>query len=250
MHKTTRPFRLNVAAALTLCTCMAGAQPAPMRLTALSHAPAGQVSPAPTPGMPGVQPFPAPLPSPPSPALLPAPLPGAVPTVNPGGAPCGLSLSDNTVDYGRMTRAQVLPNAYQKRGVLGTRYVTLQASCSQPTQIGIALRGAASAEAAELRFGDAGTVRIHAKRAVLDGRPVRLAAMVNGVVRTDGLAEGDAAPMLPNTQIVAVGPGYTPLRGNALAVQLELTPSVPADATRVRSSTDWRADATLEIVPN
>jgi len=70
---------------------------------------------------------------------------------------CQLQISNRTIDYGQMTRAELLERqASPSTFSLGKQSMTLTATCRQPALITLFFRGAA-ADGASYRFGNGGS---------------------------------------------------------------------------------------------
>jgi len=83
---------------------------------------------------------------------------------------CQLQISNRTIDYGQMTRAELLERqASPSTFSLGKQSMTLTATCRQPALITLFFRGAA-ADGASYRFGNGGSFTLQLSGAQLMAR--------------------------------------------------------------------------------
>lgn len=86
-------------------------------------------------------------------------------------AECDVSVSDNTVDYGKLSNSDI---SSHRGGVyaLDEREVRVNAICSEPQSMAIFISDDSGLK--RFRFGDSGDIVISAQQGLLDGRPVNL----------------------------------------------------------------------------
>ncbi|TSD60055.1 hypothetical protein FFI97_007080 [Variovorax sp. KBS0712] len=155
---------------------------------------------------------------------------------------CDAQLSESLVDYGRMTRAQLLERQPDPaRASLGKRLVTLTAVCAERTAMALSFQGAA-ADDTGFRFAANDRFTLRIVQAQLDGKPVRLAA-----------SQADATNSAPSS-LLRPGDRMSPMDGASLAqgqrltVQLEIEPFVGAGATRVAAESTWEGAGRFEVL--
>lgn len=160
---------------------------------------------------------------------------------------CQLQISNQTIDYGQMTRAELMerkvsPSTFS----LGKQSMTLTAVCRQPALITIFFRGAA-ADGSSYRFGNGGNFTLQLSGAQLDGKAVNL-----GKVKVAGQQPevmSAAMALLPNDGAIAVT-NERPVRGNNFSMNVEVEARVSASGSRVADQTVWRGNGNFELIEN
>ena len=155
---------------------------------------------------------------------------------------CDAQLSESLVDYGRMTRGQLLERQPDSaRASLGTRRVTLTAVCAERTAMVLSFQGATADDTA-FRFAANDRFTLKVLDAQLDGKPVRLAA-----AQADATGFAASASLRPGDRMSPVdGAGLA--QGQRLTVQLEIEPFVGAAATRVAAESRWEGAGRFEVL--
>ncbi|WP_266168866.1 hypothetical protein [Dyella subtropica] len=166
-------------------------------------------------------------------------------TMNAQAASCEMQLSENTVDYGQLNRAELEVSSVPNSDVLlGKRRLTLNVICEQSTDIALRFN-ATPAQGGGYMFADQGDFTVLMSNATLDGNTVALA-------KTDATGrsiQGAAANQYvePGRGVAAVS-GSTPARGKHFVVGLEIEASMPHSAMRVRGETRWEGLGQLELI--
>ncbi len=157
-------------------------------------------------------------------------------------APCSLTLSASNLDYGVVPLAALREDV--NRSVSGAgleaRVLRLQAMCEQPRALALRFNGPV-ADAAAFRFGPLGLVRLVLRSATLDGR--------DAYFRVEGENDGErrrSTPLRPG-QLVWVYLDGGVGAGQALQVELEVQPALPAGAAHSRERERWRMDGVFEL---
>lgn len=155
---------------------------------------------------------------------------------------CDVQLGESLVDYGRMTRAQLLerqPDAV--RTSLGKRGVTLTAVCAERTAMALSFQGE-PADDTGFRFARNDRFTLQILDAQLDGKPVRLAAP-----QADATGFAPSSSLRPGDRMSPVdGAGLA--QGQRLTVQLEIEPFVGAAATRVAAESRWEGAGRFDVL--
>lgn len=86
-------------------------------------------------------------------------------------AECNVTVSENTVDYGKLSSSEVSAHRGD-RYILDEREVRVNAFCSEPQSIAIFVGDGSGLK--RFQFGNAGDVLVTAQQGLLDGRPVDL----------------------------------------------------------------------------
>jgi len=171
-----------------------------------------------------------------------APVATAIPAEN-----CQLSVSEPDLDYGPMTRYRLEEGGNAQDLSLGKRRMTINVSCQVEAKIGVRFRG--SSVGADYVFGTAGgkqgKVTLTLVDSQLDGRRVLVgAADAAGMVPA---APASSARFMPGQVLVPVEGGQ-PVSGKQFSAAVEIDPSVPKDAARVRSRTSLETHGTFEVI--
>ncbi|RON01968.1 hypothetical protein BK659_26015 [Pseudomonas brassicacearum] len=176
------------------------------------------------------------------PTLAPLVLSGFTPLAWALADDCQLNLSQPVLDYGLMNRA-VRPDTTPERN-LGERRLSLNLSCSQPTDMSVFYR-AIAATAERYHFAERGSYEMRIRDAVLDGQSVEL-----GLIASAGQVPGATASSLiwrPEHGVVPVRAGI-PLQGRSFSAQLELTAWVQEQAMQVRDAVTWETTGVFDAV--
>ena len=160
---------------------------------------------------------------------------------------CQLQISNRTIDYGQMTRAELVERkASPSTFSLGKQSMTLTATCRQPALITLFFRGAA-ADSASYRFGNGGSFTLQLSGAQLDGKAVNL-----GKVKVAGQQPeimSAAMALLPNDGAVPVT-NERPVKGSSFSMNVEIEALVSAAGSRVADQTVWRGNGSFELIEN
>lgn len=166
----------------------------------------------------------------------------ATPAHAQASARCDAQLSESLVDYGRLTRAQLLERQPDPaRASLGKRLVALTAVCAERTAMALSFQGAA-ADDTGFRFAANDRFTLRIVQAQLDGKPVRLAAS-----HADATGSAPSSLLRPGDRLSPMdGAGLA--QGQRLTVQLEIEPFVRAAATRVAVESTWEGAGRFEVL--
>jgi hypothetical protein len=155
---------------------------------------------------------------------------------------CQLNLSQPVLDYGLMNRA-IRPDGAPERN-LGVRNLSLNLSCSQPTDVSLFYR-AMAATAERFHFADRGSYQIRIRDAVLDGHSVDI-----GLIAAPGQPPTQTASTLtwrPGHGVVAVQAG-APSQGRTFSAQLEVTAWVQEQGMQLRDALTWETTGVFDAI--
>ncbi|WP_143169962.1 hypothetical protein [Pseudomonas fluorescens] len=156
---------------------------------------------------------------------------------------CQINLSESQMDFG-----QVIPpssNAALNAGNqhnLGSRVISLNASCPQPSKLLLVLRG--EQLGADFKFAKQGQTHVALSNALLDGRSVDLA-----LVKSPGAAPTASSPVVnaaPGDMVIPVS-GGVPATGSVLSLQVNIQPVVPVAELRTRDAKTLEANLSFQI---
>ncbi|MCA1322982.1 hypothetical protein [Herbaspirillum sp. alder98] len=161
------------------------------------------------------------------------------------GDRCLLQISSSTVDYGSVTRAELLLRQVSPlKMALGKQTVTLTANCKQARLMTVFYRGNA-ADAGSYRLGDGGSFSLRVLSARLDGRTVGVGSVsVVGQVpetRTDSILLAPGIGAVPIVDDV-------PVKGSLLSLQVEIDASMHTTSSRVADRTVFRGNGNFELL--
>lgn len=164
--------------------------------------------------------------------------------VNADAENCQLQLAETTLDYGKVTRADMLGNPGAAAGLsLGSRQITLNVQCQESTAFALMVRGAGGLE--RFKFGDSGQFTMRLSGALLDGQPVNLGLSQAG---SKIVAESSASlSVTPGSMVAPIVAGQS-VKGKNLSLQARIDTVVTEAATRVRDRTTWQGNVTFEVV--
>lgn len=174
------------------------------------------------------------------------------PAVSSGGAPlstappenCQIVLSEADMNYGATTRYGLESSSGNARELtLDVRRINLSVSCREPAMIGVRFRGPSMG--ADYLFGKQGKVTMQATNPRLDGRNVLVGSA--NAAGMQPMSPADRARFMPGEVIVPVE-GGKPAVGKQFAAIVEITPSMPPDAARVRNRTPMETTGAFEVV--
>lgn len=167
-------------------------------------------------------------------------------TMHAKAAACDMQLSENTVDYGRLNRSELDMSSVPGNDVLlGKRKLILNIACEQPTTMALRFN-ASPAQGGGYVFAGTGNLTVLMSNAMVDGNPVALA-------KTD--ASGRSIQGVATSQYLESGYGVAAVVGGALfkgkrfVASLDIQPSMPRAAMRVRGETRWEGLGQLELLP-
>lgn len=155
---------------------------------------------------------------------------------------CQFTLSQPTLDYGLMNRA-IRPDGAPERN-LGVRNLSLNLSCTQPTDFNLFYR-AVAATADRFHFADRGHYQIRLRDAVLDGHSVDI-----GLIAGPGQAPtqtGSTLTWRPGHGVVPVQAGV-PSQGRSFSAQLEVTAWVQEQGMQVRDAVTWETTGVFDAI--
>lgn len=173
------------------------------------------------------------------------------PAVSSPGAPmsaappenCQIVLSEADMNYGATTRYGLESSGNARELALDVRRINLSVSCREPVMIGVRFRGPSAG--ADYLFGKQGKVTMQATNPRLDGRNVLVGSA--NAAGMQPITPADRARFMPGEVIVPVE-GGKPAVGKQFATVVEITPSLPADAARVRNRTPMETAGAFEVV--
>ena len=158
---------------------------------------------------------------------------------------CNLQLSENELDYGRITRSEIADGALTHVNLpLNKRHVALTAICPQVTEMTLFFRAPAT-DADSFRLADGGSFTVHIERALLDGKPVSL-----GDIRAIGespLRVGNGMLLRPDHGAQLFADGHA-AKGSQLSLQLVIQPRINAAASKRRDEITWYEQGVFEMV--
>lgn len=159
---------------------------------------------------------------------------------------CTLHLSDANLDLGQIP----YPDAPTERvmGALftvGTRFVTLNASCPEPTVMSLMLKG--ERQANQFRFAPSGQMTVDFDSALLDGQAVDLAALKTLEEPLTGVAS--SLRVAPGDRVVAVS-GGRPAQGSHLSLQISVTSQIALTELSGRDRTALEGRLLIELRGN
>lgn len=142
---------------------------------------------------------------------------------------CQVSLSQPNIDFGGILMPGNRDHAPNGQHALDSRVAQLDASCSNPAQLVLTVRG--SVQGQQFRFAERGQVSVQLGGALLDGQRVDL-AVLNA---TDGSAEvpRETLAVSPGARVVPMRNGQ-PTSGAVLSMRVEVKPQVPYEELRTR----------------
>jgi len=179
-------------------------------------------------------------------ALAQAPVPtvhGAPSPEPPPVQDCQIIVSEPELDYGAVTRYALREDPASHNLLLGKRQVILNVSCVSAVKIGVSFRG--PSVGADYLFGTQGRVVMRVIDAQLDGRSVNLgSANVAGMMPVSSAA---SVQFVPGQVVVPVENGQ-PATGTRFSTTVEMDPSLPIDAARVRGRSTVETVGTFEVV--
>jgi hypothetical protein len=155
---------------------------------------------------------------------------------------CQLNLSQPVLDFGLMNRAIRADSAAERN--LGERQLSLNLSCSTPTDMSLFYR-AMAATANRFHFAERGSYQIRIRDAVLDGQSVEL-----GLIAAVGQPPALTASQViwrPEHGVVPMQAGV-PLRGRTFSAQLKLTAWVREQGMQVRDAVAWETTGVFDAV--
>jgi hypothetical protein len=156
---------------------------------------------------------------------------------------CRINLSESQMDFGQVIppNSNVALNAGNLHS-LGNRFISLNASCPQPSKLLLVLRG--EQLGADFKFAKQGQTRVILSNALLDGRSVDLAQ-----IKSPGVAPGAYSSSIiaaPGDMIIPVSGGL-PATGSVLSLQVEVQPVVPVAELRTRDAKTLEANLSFQV---
>lgn len=144
---------------------------------------------------------------------------------SPAFADCNVTVSDNNVDYGRISSNEVS----QHHGdwyALDERDVRINAVCSEPQAMALFISDSSGLR--RFRFGDSGDLVVTAQQGMLDGRRVDLGkSRTHGAFSPTGTRNRKALLVLNNEGLLPVRGGEVAI-GQQFSVVLHLRPALKA----------------------
>ncbi|TAL54756.1 hypothetical protein [Pandoraea sp.] len=164
-------------------------------------------------------------------------------------AECKLVLNQPSIEYGQLTRGQLLDYASASgEASLDPRFITLTATCGKPASMSLFLRSAA-ADTERFRFAEHGSYTVRLSEARLDGQPVHLSEV----------SAGGPGPLIVSRSetTLQLKPGFgaaltaldgQPAVGSHLTARVEVQTRIPVEATRVSGMQRWQGRGTFELI--
>lgn len=162
---------------------------------------------------------------------------------------CRLTLSQSAIEYGQLTRGQLLDYApTADEATLDPRFFTLTASCGNPASMSVFLRGAA-ASAERFRFAEHGSFTLRLSEARLDGQPVQLSeASAGGPGPLSASQPATALQLKPGVGAALATLDGQPAIGRHFTARVEIHTHIPVEATRVANMQRWQGHGTFELI--
>jgi hypothetical protein len=174
-------------------------------------------------------------------------LASAVDTTYAADGNCTLQLSNPVVDYGAVTRAELMKKQISPLLMtLGKQTATLTATCRQPVQMTIFFRGPA-VDAGSYRFGNAGSFTLYLSNAQMDGKAVGLGSVISAGQVPENTGNSSALP--PNTGATPIV-NDRPIKGTSFSVQVDIEARVAVTGSRISDQTVWRGNGNFEMIEN
>ncbi|MGR7043433.1 fimbrial protein [Klebsiella aerogenes] len=157
---------------------------------------------------------------------------------------CRLSVGNQTIDYGNLSRWQLEEFKGGQQVSPGKRSTSLSVVCPYSQVMSLAVRGDKAANG-ELRYGGEGYLSIRLSDVQLDGQTVQLVETTPEGVRRGTpaeelkLAPGKYFSVLSNNQLA---------RGKMLSARMEIEPMLPEHAARVSARQLNESSLTLELM--
>ncbi|MEQ5091556.1 fimbrial protein [Providencia rettgeri] len=156
----------------------------------------------------------------------------------PSDTRCSLSVSNQVVDYGIMSRWQ-LENIGEGRVSPGRRSLMVSVACPYSRTMSLRVEGSEGG----LRYGEHGTIRLYLPDAQLDGNAVELHTVtLAGVIKESG---GHRPELNAGQRLVAVMQGRL-AKGKTLTARLEIQPVLMESDARV--SNRQRSETMLTLI--
>lgn len=164
-------------------------------------------------------------------------------------AECKLVLSQPSIEYGQLTRGQLLDYASTSgEASLDPRFITLTATCGKPASMSLFLRSAA-ADTERFRFAEHGGYTVRLSEARLDGQPAYLSEVSAGGPGPLIASQPEAALQLkPGYGAALTSLAGQPAVGSHLTARVEVQTRIPVEATRVSGVQRWQGRGTFELI--
>ncbi|MBV4479503.1 DUF1120 domain-containing protein [Pseudomonas khavaziana] len=154
---------------------------------------------------------------------------------------CRVSLSQPTVDYGVIRRAELWgEQSGRPRFSLGNRTFRLSVACADVTAMAMRITGV-PAEAGAFRFGREGHFTLQLQQAQVDGQNVQMRA----VHQFDESANGRLYPGV----VLCAQAGGAPVSGRRFTALVNIEAYMPASGMAVGNETSLEGRGTFERVP-
>ncbi|MHC8397952.1 DUF1120 domain-containing protein [Pseudomonas sp. MDT1-17] len=154
---------------------------------------------------------------------------------------CELRLGQAELDFGQFRHPGGTLDSRDVHPV-GTRYVSLQASCPAPTRLAVMVRGDSQTE--HFQFARSGQLKVRLSSALLDGRaidlaPIRAASEVPGT-------PASTIEVVPGDLVVPVSAGLV-TEGQVLSMQIEVSPEVAISEFSTRDQKVLESHLNFEV---
>ena len=156
---------------------------------------------------------------------------------------CEIRLGQSDLDFGQIKQTNTdsiteASNLY----TIGTRFISLNVTCSSSSKLLLILRGESIAE--RFRFAADGQLKVRLSNALLNGRAVDLAQIASvGDVPSQPASTVEVSP---GDLIVPVSAGLA-AEGSLLSMQIEISPRIGLRELRARDSKSVQGNINFEV---
>lgn len=151
-------------------------------------------------------------------------------------AACDINLSDAQVDYGQMTRGDLVSRAENSLSsselrIGDERELNIMISCDRPTPMTLQFIGPTN-DGDSYRFGERGRAELMLHDVMIDNRQVE-------IVRAD---KRDVKMAFSGGNVLSFWKEGGPATGTILRGKVTVTAWMPSDATHVKETHDWKLE--------
>lgn len=176
--------------------------------------------------------------------LLPVLLLTGISDITPAWAECSVQLSDSTVDYGLLTRGELLTRSGNNISspwlfLDSDQTLELTISCESAVPVGLRFM-APTGDSESYLFGPAGTVSLTVSDAQVDNLPVSL---------TDSVGNRRAEPKMDLTpgSRLTFWRDNAPVRGTQFRVRVSMAVLLPTNMTQVKDRRTWQLNGYFSV---
>lgn len=155
---------------------------------------------------------------------------------------CVINVSNSVINYGVQSRWQMEERSGQKVSP-GKRTFTLSVVCPYSQTMRVILRGT-SAYDGQLQYGTGGSVSLKILDAALDGKPIQLSLIENGIHKK---IANDSLELRPDLGMMAMRDGDA-VKGKNFTARVEVEPVLPEKEARVTSRQISEAIFSFELI--